>query len=117
MAFKCHRDVKVNNEIKVWTINALATHPSYGTIVTGGSDGTYNFWDKEARTRLKAYPAVGGSISALSYNKTGDILAYAISYDWHKGYASNNTSYPNKVMLHPADGDEAKPKALLKGRT
>src|SRR4051812_11129042 len=90
MSFKCHRDaVDANGHIKVWTINALSTHPIYGTFVTGGSDGTYHFWDKDARTRLKGYPNVGGSISAAAFNRTGDKLAYAVSYDWAKGFASN----------------------------
>ena len=75
-----------------------------------GSDGTINFWDKDARCRLKGYPAVGGSISASAFNRDGTIFSYAVSYDWHKGYATNNPQYPNKVMLHPVNEEEVKPK-------
>lgn len=116
MSFKCHRDPvdKTTNHVKVWTINAIATHPIWGTFATGGSDGTFNFWDKEAKSRLKWYPTVGGSISAMSFNKTGDILAYSVSYDWHEGYASNRPDYPNKVMLHPVGKEDAEPKSAKK---
>lgn len=114
MSFKCHRDPIQNGEIKVWTINAISTHPIYGTFATGGSDGTFHFWDKDAKSRLKGYPSVGGSISATAFNQTGDIFAYAVSYDWHKGFASNSPGYPNKVMLHPVVDEEVRPKGLGK---
>lgn len=73
----------------------------------------YNFWDKVSRTRLKAYSHVGGSISALAFNRTGDVLAYSISYDWHKGYTANTPDYPNQVMLHPILPDETKPRSTV----
>jgi mRNA export factor len=116
MSFKCHRDPVVNNTITIWAINTISTHPVFGTFSTAGSDGTYNFWDKDARCRLKGYPAVGGSISASAFNNDGTIFSYAVSYDWHKGYTSNNPQYPNKVMLHPVIEDEVKPKASAKKR-
>ena len=112
MSFKCHRDQVVNGEIKIWTINAVATHPQYGTFATVGSDGTFHFWDKDAKSRLKGYPNVGGSISAAAFNARGDIFAYAVSYDWHKGFGYNSPEYPNKVMLHPLNDDDIKPKSM-----
>ena len=45
-AFKCHRE---NNDI--YAVNCIAFHPTFGTFATTGSDGTFNFWDKEARQR------------------------------------------------------------------
>jgi mRNA export factor len=116
MSFKCHRDPVVNNTISIWTINTISTHPIFGTFSTAGSDGTFHFWDKDARCRLKGYPAVGGSISASAFNRDGTIFAYAVSYDWHKGYASNNPQYPNKIMLHPVTEEEVKPKQSVKKR-
>jgi mRNA export factor len=116
MSFKCHRDPVQNNTVQVWTINAISTHPVYGTFSTGGSDGTFHFWDKEAKSRLKGYPSVGGSISATAFNMDGTIFAYGVSYDWHKGYAANTPQYPNKVMIHPVSDDEVKPKAVMRKR-
>jgi mRNA export factor len=110
MSFKCHRDPVKNNSITIWTINAISTHPKYGTFSSAGSDGSFHFWDKEAKSRLKGYPNVGGAISATAFSAQGDIFAYAVSYDWHKGYAFNKPDYPNKVMLHPVVDDEVRPK-------
>jgi len=66
--------------------------------------------DKDAKHRLKGYPNVGGTISATTFNGVGSIFAYAVSYDWSKGYQANTPQYPIKVMLHPIKEDEAKPR-------
>jgi mRNA export factor len=109
-SFKCHRDQPVNNTVNVYAVNDISFHPVHGTFSTAGSDGTFHFWDKDAKHRLKGYPSVGGSITATTFNKTGSIFAYAISYDWSKGYQANTQSYPIKVMLHPVNADECKPR-------
>jgi len=115
-SFKCHRDLPQNNITNVYSVNAISFHPVHGTFSTAGSDGTFHFWDGVAKHRLKGYPSVGGTISASAFNKDGTIFAYAISYDWSKGYASNTPQYPNKVMLHPVNGDECKPRPSVKKR-
>jgi len=111
-SFKCHRQQSTTdrNVSNVYSVNAISFHPQHGTFSTAGSDGTFHFWDKDAKHRLKGYPEVGGTISATSFNRTGNIFAYAVSYDWSKGYQGNNAQYPNKIMLHPIAGDECKPR-------
>lgn len=47
---------------------------------------------------------------ATDFNRTGSIFAYAISYDWSKGYQSNTRDQVTKVMLHAIAPDEAKPR-------
>lgn len=100
----------------VHAVNDISFHPVHGTFSTAGSDGTFHFWDKDAKHRLKGYPNVGGSITATTFNKSGSIFAYAISYDWSKGYQGNTTTYPTKVMLHPVQADECKPRPSVKKR-
>ncbi|KAJ8112513.1 hypothetical protein OPT61_g5145 [Boeremia exigua] len=73
---------------------------------TAGADGTFHFWDKDAKHRLKGYPEVGGAITATAFSRNGDIFAYAVSYDWSKGYGGNTPQYPIKIKLHPVIGDE-----------
>lgn len=34
-------------------MNSIKFHPQHGTFVTAGGDGTYNFWDKDSKQRLK----------------------------------------------------------------
>ncbi|KAK4219546.1 WD40-repeat-containing domain protein [Rhypophila decipiens] len=113
-SFKCHRDPTQNNITNVYAVNDISFHPVHGTFSTAGSDGTFHFWDKDAKHRLKGYPNVGGSITATKFNKNGSIFAYAISYDWSKGYQANTTNYPTKVMLHPVQADECKPRPSTK---
>jgi mRNA export factor len=100
----------------VYSVNAISFHPQHGTFSTAGSDGTFHFWDKDAKHRLKGYPSAGGTISATCFNRTGAVFAYAVSYDWSKGYASNTPQYPNKVMMHVVVGDECKPRPSVKKR-
>ncbi|KAF1921707.1 Poly(A)+ RNA export protein-like protein [Ampelomyces quisqualis] len=117
-SFKCHRqpDPSQRDVAKVYSVNAISFHPIHGTFSTAGSDGTFHFWDKDAKHRLKGYPEVGGSITATAFNRTGDIFAYAVSYDWSKGYSGNNAQYPIKIKLHPVVGDECKPRPGNKKR-
>ena len=111
-SFKCHRQQATNdrNTSNVFAVNAISFHPVHGTFSTAGSDGTFHFWDKDAKHRLKGYPEVGGTISSTDFNRQGTIFAYTVSYDWSKGYAFNTAQYPNKIMLHPVQADECKPR-------
>jgi mRNA export factor len=115
-SFKCHRDPPSGNITNVYSVNAISVHPVHGTFSTAGSDGTFHFWDKDAKHRLKGYPSAGGTISATCFNRSGNIFAYAVSYDWSKGYLTNTPQYPNKVMLHGVVGDECKPRPSVKKR-
>ncbi len=111
-SFKCHRQPNTTdrNTSNVFSVNAISFHPQHGTFSTAGSDGTFHFWDKDAKHRLKGYPEVGGTISATDFSRNGNIFAYAVSYDWSKGYGGNAQQYPNKIMLHPVQADECKPR-------
>ncbi|KAI2630057.1 Poly(A)+ RNA export protein [Xylaria nigripes] len=113
-SFKCHRDAPSGSITQVYTVNDISFHPQHGTFSTAGSDGTFHFWDKDAKHRLKGYPTVGGSITATTFNSSGTIFAYSVGYDWNKGYMGNNQNYPNKVVLHPVQGDECKPRPSVK---
>ncbi|KAJ9561358.1 hypothetical protein OSB04_006518 [Centaurea solstitialis] len=46
--FKCHRE---GNDI--YSVNSLNFHPVHHTFATAGSDGAFNFWDKDSKQRLK----------------------------------------------------------------
>ncbi|KAL8955706.1 MAG: hypothetical protein Q9183_006551, partial [Haloplaca sp. 2 TL-2023] len=116
-SFKCHRNSGTGaNNTNVDSGNALSFHPQHGTFSTAGSDGTFHFWDKDAKHRLKGYPEVGGSITATDFNRTGNIFAYSVSYDWSKGYSANTAQGVNKVMLHAVQADECKPRPKTAGR-
>lgn len=104
--FKCHRD---NTDI--YAVNCTTFHPVYGTFVTAGSDGAYNFWDKDSKQRLKAMPKSGVPITDAAYNSDGSIYAYAVCYDWSRGHAEHVPSTAKShILLHSPSDSEVKPK-------
>lgn len=110
-SFKCHRrdqSPTSKDQSLVYAVNDITFHPVHGTFSTCGSDGTVNFWDKDARTRLKSFDPAPGPIATTAFNRTGSIFAYAVSYDWSKGHSGMTPGHPNKVMLHACKEDEVK---------
>lgn len=65
-------------------MNDIAFHPVHGTVATVGGDGTFGFWDKDARTKLKSSEPMEQPITRCCFNHNGQIFAYAVSYDWSK---------------------------------
>ena len=108
-SFKCHRDDK-----NVYSVNDISFHPQYGTFSTAGSDGCFNFWDKDSKQRLKMTPSIGMPISATAFNHNGTIFAYAGSYDWSKGHEHHQQGSKNAVFLHPTKDEDIKPRPAKK---
>ncbi|RHY23638.1 hypothetical protein DYB32_009108 [Aphanomyces invadans] len=79
-----------------------------GRIATTGADGSYAFWDKDARKLLTNFAKIPNyqGISAGKFNKTGEIFAYATSYDWHKGVEHYNPQARNVIRLHHVDAND-----------
>lgn len=75
-------------------------------MATAGADGTFSFWEVKAHRRLKAFSAVGGAVTACAFDRTGDWFAYAVGYDWSKGFAHSKPECPTRLMLHPAAAAE-----------
>mmetsp|Transcript_3529 Transcript_3529/g.8278 ORF Transcript_3529/g.8278 Transcript_3529/m.8278 type:complete len:359 (-) Transcript_3529:66-1142(-) len=104
-AFKCHR----SNE-EIFAINSIDFHPTMGTFSTAGGDGSFVFWDKENRQRLKQFNSCHYPITVGKFNAQGDMFAYAVSYDWSKGHEGNHPTLPKAIMLHKVQEVEVKPK-------
>eukprot|EP00798_Chlamydomonas_sp_ICE-L_P013802 gene13802-19716_t len=141
--FKCHRD---NADIyAVNSLAFHPVHGTFVTAGSDGTDNfwdkdskqrlkaqaKYNFWDKDSKQRLKAqdskqrlkaqakctYGASPAPISSGTFNKDGSIYAYAISYDWSKGYSEYNTqTMKNTILLHATKEDEVKAKPKVATR-
>jgi len=104
--FKCHREEGGQD---IYAVNSMCFHPTQGTFVTTGADGTFNFWDKENKQRLKAMSKCKAPIPCAAFNHDGTILSYALSYDWHKGAAAHNPAAAiNKIFLHAVQDSEVK---------
>lgn len=125
-AFKCHRHKRPQNQQRgdiqdVYPVNAITFNPR-GTFATAGSDGVFNFWDKEHKQRLKEFKVGQGcrqgqaapnglvqSISAATFNPAGDLFAYAMSYDWSQGDNPQQKALPNEVWVHAVQENEVVP--------
>ncbi len=80
--------------------------------MTAGSDGAFNFWDKDSKQRLKAMLKSSQPIPCGTFNRDGSIYAYAVSYDWSRGYAEYNpTSAQHHILLHQPQEIEVKNRA------
>ncbi|DAZ98972.1 TPA: LOW QUALITY PROTEIN: hypothetical protein N0F65_000504, partial [Lagenidium giganteum] len=105
-AFKCHRD-KVDDQLYIYPVNALAFHPQIGTFVSGGCDGTVNAWDGDNKKRIHQFPKYPTSIAALEFNHDGSVLAVASSYTFEEG----EKDHPNdQIFLHQVQPSEVRPK-------
>ena len=53
-SFRCHRSDPVGSQPQeVYSVNSICFNDAYKTFATCGSDGQYNFWDKQNKQRLK----------------------------------------------------------------
>ncbi|KAJ1519677.1 hypothetical protein ONE63_004941 [Megalurothrips usitatus] len=109
--FKCHRVNCANNSYQeIYAVNDIAFHPVHNTVATVGSDGTYSFWDKDSRIKLGSSEQQEQSITRCCFNHSGQIFAYAVSYDWSKGHEYYNPQKRNSIFLHPCY-EEMKPRS------
>ena len=109
--FKCHRD-----GADIFAVNSISFHPLYGTFVTTGGDGAYNFWDKDSKQRLKAMAKSNAPIPCGAFNRDGSIYSYAVSYDWSHGYGDQGAAAGAKhhILLHPTQEAEVKNRQRVK---
>ncbi|TPX31703.1 hypothetical protein SeMB42_g07714 [Synchytrium endobioticum] len=105
-SFKCHRGT--NND--VYAVNSITFHPIHGTFSTAGSDGTFNFWDKDSKQRLKTSSAVGDPIVSTSFSRDGRIFAYGACYDWSRGYEHSKQGQRHRILLCAVKDDDVKPR-------
>ncbi|RYO76472.1 hypothetical protein DL766_007854 [Monosporascus sp. MC13-8B] len=107
--FRCHREQPDRGVTKVWAVNDVQFHPTRPTVfTTAGSDGTFSFWDRVARSRLKSYSPAGAAITSTRFNRDGSLFAYAVGYDWSMGCARNSPEIQTKLMLHRVLPEESK---------
>ncbi|WRX26440.1 WD40 repeat - like 10 [Theobroma cacao] len=112
--FKCHRDGS-----EIYSVNSLNFHPIHHTFATAGSDGAFNFWDKDSKQRLKAMSRCSQPIPCSTFNNDGSIFAYSVCYDWSKGAENHNPSTAKTyIFLHlPQESEvKGKPRVGTSGR-
>lgn len=112
-AFKCHRQPSQDQENTelVYPVNSVSFHPTFGTFATGGSDGVVNIWDKVNRKRVKQFSPLHSGISALDFNRDGQLLAMAASYGYEDGEKDH---HPDSIFVRAVEDVEVKPKISVK---
>ncbi|GBE62145.1 mRNA export protein, putative [Babesia ovata] len=85
-SFKCHRQDVPGKSTQIYAVNAVDFHNIHGTFVTGGGDGNFTIWDKEHRSRVKTFNNVDSPVVDVKLHSETNMLAYATSYDWYKGF-------------------------------
>eukprot|EP00923_Selenidium_pygospionis_P018366 GHVN01032160.1.p1 GENE.GHVN01032160.1~~GHVN01032160.1.p1 ORF type:complete len:357 (+),score=33.47 GHVN01032160.1:184-1254(+) len=102
-AFKAHRvDVSKREPIRIFPVNGIDFHNPVGTFATCGADGVIVFWDKDNKSKLFTMEKCPAPVVDVKYDPSGTMLAYALSYDWHKGVSGYQPGQsPIKVFVHP----------------
>lgn len=85
-SFKCHRQDVPGKGTQIYAVNGIDFHDIHGTFVTGGGDGNFTIWDKENRARVKSFGNMESPVVDVKIQSQTNLIAYATSYDWHKGY-------------------------------
>ncbi|CAH7673536.1 WD40-repeat-containing domain protein [Phakopsora pachyrhizi] len=139
-SFKCHRKdsptagtrlTSTSSSPQVWAVNDIKFHKQHGTFATAGSDGVCFVFAIKSKKKFIAFDNRGGPITSVSFNRTGAVFAYTVSYDWSQGHsgahnpttagttgagATNPSTQPNKIMLHALKDDEIKKRPKARGR-
>lgn len=106
-SWNCHRlrhpfEAYVTDKYKhrdVYSVNVVRFNRKYGTCVTGGDDGKLHAWDKDNKAKLWNFmedaQGVVQPITAVDFDRTGDIMGYAVSNGWDKGHDHCNDKLPD----------------------
>lgn len=98
--FKAHRIDQT-----AYPVNVLTFHPA-GPFASAGADGSYIFWDKNAKQKLYSIDPRETSISAAEFSPDGALYAYAVSYDWSRGPADPDVQKPPRIYFHAVAENE-----------
>ncbi|KAM7269296.1 hypothetical protein ACFE04_024793 [Oxalis oulophora] len=82
--FRCHPKSK-DGRFHLASVNDIVFNPFIrGVFYTGDSQGYVSAWDAQSRRRLFELPRHPNSMSSLSCNQEGQLLAVASSYTYHQ---------------------------------
>ena len=102
-AFKCHREYRpVENVVQAYPINDMSVNPIYGSVASAGGNGKFVIWDILEKSRVYERESCEDKtpLTAIEYNKNGDLLAYASGYDWSRGAKFAHLYTRPKIFIH-----------------
>lgn len=111
-AFKCHRQPSTTFEGDlIFPVNGLSFHPGYGTLATGGGDGTVALWDPESKRRLRVYPKSEQSVASIAYSHDGRFIAIGTCPGFEAGQEDYSGAGATSVIIRELGDGEAKGRA------
>ncbi|KAI8528531.1 hypothetical protein RHMOL_Rhmol12G0155600 [Rhododendron molle] len=98
--FWCHPKSK-DGRHHVVPVNDIAFNPFIsGAFVTGNHKGYVTSWDSHSKRRLLQLPRYSNSVTSLSFNHGGQLLAVASSHAYREG---NEKEEPPQIFIHDMD--------------
>eukprot|EP00347_Sterkiella_histriomuscorum_P013043 403366232 len=110
--FKCHRqdDTATTNPkpSQVYAVNGIVFNKQFGSFATLGQDGSYYFWNKDTKSKLRNTKAPNPQIPLTSadFLDNAQQFAYAYGYDWGKGAEESKKGYPTKLVIRKVQENE-----------
>ncbi|KAH8409650.1 hypothetical protein KR222_004169, partial [Zaprionus bogoriensis] len=84
----------------IYAVNDLRHHPVHNSLVSAGSDGVYMCFDIVRGKKLFASSTKSQALTKCCFSADGQIFAYALGYDWTKGYEHYDPSKKPQIFLH-----------------
>ena len=114
-AFKTHRELRnigVDKVVQAYPVNDLRVNPVYGSVASAGGNGKYYIWDIETKSKICERENCDDKtpITAIDFNYSGNLLAYASGYDWSRGAQFANLYTQPKIFIHYLQNNQRKGK-------
>jgi len=92
---------------KVYAVNGVCFNKQFNSFATYGSDGSYFFWNKDTKSRLKSTKAAPWPITSADFLENATMFAFAFGYDWAKGIEETKRgNYPVKIYIRKVKEEE-----------
>ena len=109
MTFKCHKFEESSTVNVLLPVHSIGFHPESPCFVyTAGGDGMINFWDHEAKNKIKTLSFKGAPVNRVRISDDGLLMAYSLGYDWQKGIWGMDPQMKPRVFVHVMMANELK---------
>lgn len=109
MTFKCHKVEESAAMSVLYPVHSIGFHPnSRGFVYTAGGDGVINFWDQDAKNKIKSFNFKGSPVNRVRISDDGQLMVYALGYDWQKGIWGLDPNMKPRIFVHGITENELK---------
>lgn len=93
----------------MYPVNFIGFNPRYDKyLYTGGSEGAMFFWDFQEKNKIKSFNFGNRSACSAAVNPNGQLIAYALGYDYHEGFEGLKKKLQNNIYIHIIPDNELK---------